>query len=369
MIRFLDLKKQYHQLKSEIDKAIQTVIGETAFIGGRFVKSFEEDFAKYLKANHCVGVANGTDALEIAIKALELPYQSEIIVPANSFIASAEAVTNSGHKVVFCDCDYANYTLDLEDLKKRITSKTRAVMAVHLYGHPVDMGSLLEITSEYNLRVIEDCAQAHGAEYKTQKVGTFGDVATFSFYPGKNLGAYGDAGAIVTQSQELAIKCRMIANHGRMAKYDHLFEGRNSRLDGMQAAILSVKLRYIDQWNEKRRYIASLYHQGLEKCAELSLMKVEEWATPVFHIYPIRTKLRDQLKEHLKQHHIETGIHYPISLPKLKAYSDLGEIDNKMKANAYDKELLSLPMGEHLEDNQVQEVIHSVVNFFQEGVT
>lgn len=233
MIEFLDLNKQYHSIKEEIDSAIMAVIHESAFISGKYVEIFEKEFATYQVADYCVGVANGTDAIEIAIEALNLPNGSEIIVPANSFIASSEAITRSGHRVVFCDCDENNYTISIRSLKEKLTQKTRAVLAVHLYGHPCDMDKILSIASQNNLKVIEDCAQAHGAEYKGKKVGTIGDIATFSFFPSKNLGAYGDGGAILTNNAHLAEKCRMIANHGRIEKYNHKFEGRNSRLDGL----------------------------------------------------------------------------------------------------------------------------------------
>ena len=230
MIKFLDLQKQYTSIQQEIDDAIAAVIRDSAFVGGKYVEQFEDAFAAYQQAQYCVGVGNGTDALEMAIEVLDLPPHSKILVPANSFIASAEAVTRSGHQVVFCDCHPRNYTLSLEDVQQKIDPDTRAIIAVHLYGHPADMDALLDIANTYNLKVIEDCAQAHGAEYKGRKVGTFGEIGTFSFYPGKNLGAYGDGGAIITNNQELAERLRMLANHGRVSKYDHAFEGRNSRL-------------------------------------------------------------------------------------------------------------------------------------------
>ncbi len=231
MIRFLDLEKQYRSIAPAINAAVRAVIADQAFIGGKYVAAFEEEFARFVGGGICVGVGNGTDALEIAIEALSLPPQSEIIVPANSFIATSEAVTRAGHRVVFCDCDPDTYTLSVADFAEQISSETRAVIPVHLYGQPCDMTPILDLAARHRLRVIEDCAQAHGAEYRGRRVGTFGDAATFSFYPGKNLGAYGDAGAIVCREEELACQCRMIANHGRLRKYEHLFEGRNSRLE------------------------------------------------------------------------------------------------------------------------------------------
>jgi dTDP-4-amino-4,6-dideoxygalactose transaminase len=316
MIKFLDISAQYQGIKEEVDEAIQSVIARSAFIGGEYVAKFEHEFAQYLNVAHCLGVANGTDALEIAIEALNLPVGSEIIVPANSFISSSEAVSRQGHKVIFSDCDSESYIVSVEDVKKRITSKTKAIIAVHLYGHPCDMGALLNLADEHDLYVIEDCAQAHGAEYNGKKVGGLGDIATFSFYPGKNLGAYGDGGAITSNNESLMTKCKMIANHGRIAKYDHEFEGRNSRLDGLQAAILSVKLRYLSEWTQRRIEIARHYSESLKGITDIILPVKQEWAKHVYHLFVIRTDRRDELKHHLEDMDIQVGVHYPVALPK-----------------------------------------------------
>lgn len=365
MVKFLDLYSQYKSIQNEIDHAIKSVITDTAFIGGKYVKQFEAAFAAFLGCGYCIGVGNGTDAIEIAIESLELPRGSEIIVPANTFIASSEAVTRSGYKVVFCDCNADNYTIDTDDVKRRITAKTSAVIAVHLYGHPCDMGALLAIASENKIKVIEDCAQSHGAEYKGKMAGGLGDIAAFSFYPGKNLGAYGDGGAIVTNNNELAEKCRMIANHGRMEKYNHMFEGRNSRLDGLQAAILNIKLKYLNSWLEARRNVAALYRESLSGISEIILPVEEEWAKHVYHLFVIRTNARDSLADYLKENGINTGIHYPISLPKLKAYSYLGQDIEDIKANKFDSQLLSLPMGEHLSSQDINTVCSAIKNYFK----
>ena len=295
---------------------------------------------------------------------MDLPKSSEIIVPANSFIASAEAVTRVGHRVVFCDCD-ENYTISIKSLKEKITPKTKAIIAVHLYGHSCDMDRILKIAKEYNLKVIEDCAQAHGAEYKGKKVGGFGDIGTFSFYPGKNLGAYGDGGAIVTNNENLAKKCKMIANHGRIEKYNHEFEGRNSRLDGLQAAILSVKLKYLDNWINIRIKIADYYLKNLKDINDIILPKREKWAKQVYHLFVIRTKERDKLQKYLKENGIQTGIHYPISLPKLKAYKYLNQDKENFFANMVDSELLSLPIGEHLSEDDLKKVVNAIKGFFK----
>ena len=357
MIKFLDLQRQYNLIKSEIDVAISSVISETAFVGGKFVKKFEEEFAAYCTANFCIGVGNGTDALEIAIESLCLPEGSEIIVPANSFIASSEAVTRQGHKVVFADVTNDSYILDIADVESRITENTKAIMAVHLYGHPCDMDPLLELAKKHDLRIIEDCAQAHGAEYKDRRVGSIGDIATFSFYPGKNLGAYGDGGAITTNSESLATKSRKIANHGRIPKYDHEFEGRNSRLDGLQAAILSVKLRYLDEWTDKRILVANYYLEALEGVEGITLPVRQSWAKQVYHLFVIRSENRDAIKECLDAAGVQSGVHYPISLNELRAYTYLGQANDCRFASESASSLMSLPIGDHIKNDDVDYVV------------
>jgi len=356
MVKFLDLYAQYLTIKSEIDLAITDVIRESAFVGGKYVQKFEESFASYINANHCVGVANGTDALEISIESLNLPSGGEIIVPANSFISSAEAVTRTGYKVVFCDANSDDYTINLDDVKKRITPNTVAIMAVHLYGHPCDMDPLTKISKEHNIKIIEDCAQAHGAEYKGKRVGSIGDIGCFSFYPGKNLGAYGDGGAIVTNDEELARKCRMIANHGRTAKYNHEFEGRNSRLDGLQASILCVKLNHLDTWTDHRIMIANEYINQLKEVVEVTLPVRKEWVRQVYHLFVIRYHDRESLKSKLFENDIQAGVHYPIALPKLLAFAYLKQGEEDGFAWGSDKELLSLPIGEHIFQTSVYKI-------------
>lgn len=364
MVKFLDLALQYETIKPEIDQAIHDVIAQSAFIGGEYLKNFEQEFSGYCGAEFCIGVGNGTDALEIAIEALNLPPSSEIIVPANSFIASSEAVTRQGHKVVFADCDPQSYVISIEDVKKRITPKTKAIVAVHLYGHPCDMDALQTLADQHCLFIIEDCAQSHGAECQGRKVGSIGDIGTFSFYPGKNLGAYGDGGAITTNNPDLAKKCRMIANHGRTAKYDHEFEGRNSRLDGLQAAILSVKLKYLPEWTEKRIDVANYYLENLKDIPQIKLPIRQDWAKQVYHLFVIRTDKRDDLGKFLADKGIQTGVHYPISLPKLKAYDYTSQADEPMFANQSDTKLLSLPIGEHLNEQNLAQVVAAIKEFF-----
>lgn len=362
MIKFLDLKKQYESIQIRIDDAIKSVIMDTAFIGGKYVEKFEREFADYIGAHYCLGVANGTDALEIALWSLNLPKGSEVLVPANTFIATAEAVSRNGLIVRFVDCS-EDYTVDIESLKAHITTNTSAIIVVHLYGQVCSMREILDIAEARHLKIVEDCSQAHGATYYNQKVGTFGDIATFSFYPGKNLGAYGDGGAIVTNSQALFNKCQMYANHGRNSKYSHEFEGINSRLDGIQAAILSVKLSYLDVWTEHRRMIAQAYFHSLKEIP-VSVPLIKDNVAHVWHLFVIRTEYRDALVAYLRTKNIECGVHYPIALPKLKAYQYITQDCSSFKACNEDQKLLSLPIGDHIEIEDVAFISQNIESFF-----
>ena len=267
--------------------------------------------------------------------------------------------------MVFCDCNEDNYTISISSLKSKITPNTKAIIVVHLYGHPCDMDNILSIAKENSLKIIEDCAQSHGAEYKGKKVGAIGDIGTFRFYPGKNLGAFGDGGAIVTNNENLAIKSRMIANHGRVKKYNHEFEGRNSRLDGLQSAILSVKLKHLDVWTDARIKIANYYLENLKDVAGIVLPKRENWAKQVYHLFVIRTRKRDELQIYLKDNGVSSGIHYPISLPKLKAYDYINQSDEDFFSNNNDAELLSLPIGDHLSEGELDLIVKSIKDFFK----
>ena len=369
MIKFLDLFSQYESIKPQVDEAIENVLKETAFIGGKYLKQFEEDFSKFIGVSHCIGVGNGTDALEIAIESLNLPPNSEIIVPKNSFISSSEAVTRSGHKVVFSDVCNDSHIICISDLEERITNKTKAIMAVHLYGHPCDMDELARLAKKNSLYIIEDCAQAHGAKYKEKVVGSIGDISAFSFYPGKNLGAYGDGGAITTNDPKLAKKARMISNHGRIDKYDHIFEGRNSRLDGLQSAILSIKLNYIEEWTNHRISIANLYKNELKNVSSIKLPLEKEWAKQVYHLFVIQALNRDKLKGNLIENGVETGIHYPISLPELKAYRYLKKDKKDVFSNNINDSLLSLPIGEHITKKEVNKISNLIKKFYKSSET
>ena len=358
-IPFVDLRLQYLSIKDEIDSAIQKVIFESAFIGGNDLKSFENNFANFVGANYCIGVGNGTDALFIALKSLGISKGDEVITVANSFIATSEAIAMTGASVVFVDCDEKTYNIDVNKIEQKITNKTRAIIPVHLYGQPAAMDEILNIAKKYNLFIIEDAAQAHGSKYHGKNIGVLGDFACFSFFPGKNLGAYGDAGAIVTNNSDLAKKARMFANHGRTEKYNHEFEGVNSRLDGLQAAILNVKLKHLDEWTERRRTIAKMYDEGLRD------LLVTPYVLPdvrhVYHLYVIRVQNRDKIVKHLKEKGIHTGIHYPIPLPFLNAYQYMGHKQEDFSvAYSLKDEILSLPIHGSMPDEQVEYVISNL---------
>lgn len=364
-IPLVDLKAQYTAIKAEVDQAIGDVITASAFIGGRHVDAFEKAFAQYCSARHCIGVGNGTDALFITLKTLGIGHGDEVITVANSFIATSEAITLTGARVVFVDIDPKTYNIDVSKIEAKINGNTKAIIPVHLYGQPADMDPILELARKHGLKVIEDCAQAHGARYKGRPIGTMGDAATFSFYPGKNLGAYGDGGAIVSNNGEFALKAKMFANHGRVEKYDHAMEGVNSRLDGLQAAILNVKLAHLPQWTEARRQHAYLYnrlltHPGVTKPTESANV------IAVYHLYVIRVKreLRGSLQKHLLAKGISTGIHYPIPLPKLKAYAYLNHTENDFpRAYAAAGEIVSLPMYAELDEEKIAYVAKEVTAF------
>lgn len=356
-VPLVDLKTQYLSIKGEIDQAISNVIQKSAFIG-EAVRSFEENFSSYIGVKSCVGVGNGTDAISIAQKSLGVSEGDEVITAANTFIATSEAITQTGATIKFVDCDKDTYNIDVSKIEQAVSKNTKAIIPVHLYGQPADMDRIGDIASEYGLYIIEDAAQAHGAAYKNQKVGTFGHVACFSFYPGKNLGAYGDAGAIVTNDENLEKKMRMMANHGRMDKYNHESEGVNSRLDGLQAAILDVKLKYLKKWTERRREIARRYDEALH---DVVTPKVHPMASHVYHLYVVRVRNRDQVRAFLSERGISTGIHYPVPLPFLKAYSYLDYKPSDFPvANSYKDEILSLPMHGDLSDDQVDYVVEVV---------
>ncbi len=357
-VPFVDLKAQYLSIKGEIDATIADIIERTAFIGGEAVSRFETAFAQYCGVDHCVGVANGTDSLALALRALGVGPGDEVITVANSFIATAEAVTMAGARVVFVDIDPRTYNIDTARIEEKITARTRAIIPVHLYGQPADMDPIVAIARKHGLYVIGDAAQAHGARYKGHPIATLADVTSFSFYPGKNLGAYGDGGAIVTNNPEVAAKVRLLANHGRTSKYDHSHEGVNSRLDGLQAAVLNVKLPHMEAWTEARRANARRYNAALAGSGVVTPQELDD-VRAVYHLYVVRVPAdrREALQVTLKQAGIDTGIHYPIALPYLKAYEYLGATPADFPvALAVSSEILSLPMYGELSASQVDYV-------------
>jgi len=363
-VPFLDLKAQYQSIKSEVDEAIQSVVESSAFVKGPAVRQFQKNFAEYCGAKYAVGVANGSDALYLALRALGIGAGDEVITTPDTFIATTEAITLTGAQVVFVDVNPKTYNIDISKIEEKITTKTKAIIPVHLFGQPADMEPILEIAQKHNLKVIEDAAQAHGAFYHGKRVGTFGDVACFSFYPGKNLGAYGDGGAVVTNNEEIATQVEKIADHGSFKKYIHEVEGVNSRLDSIQAAVLDVKLKYIDQWNESRRKNAYIYNEMLKKTDGVTTPVELENTKPVYHLYVIQVENRDNLQKKLSDAGIASGIHYPYSLHLTPAYQYLGLKRGSFPvAEKCADRFLSLPMYPELTESMIKTVCDAVRNF------
>lgn len=364
-IPLVGLFDQYQTIQPEIDAAIQNIITKSAFVGGEEVRRFESEFAAFCEARACVGVGNGTDALYLTLRALGLGPGDEVITVAHTFIATAEAISMTGATPVFIDVTHETMLMDPALIEPAITPRTKAIVPVHLYGQSCDMDAIMEIARRRNLKVVEDAAQAHGARWRGQRVGSIGDAATFSFYPGKNLGAFGDAGAVVSQDEALIEQIRMLANHGRLEKYTHKMEGVNSRLDGLQAAILRVKLRYLDEWNEKRRQIADAYREQLTNPA-IILPTVHENAEPVWHLFVIRLAEREQLQTSLKQEGIATGVHYPIPLHLQPAYEDRRASYQLPATERAAQEVLSLPMYPELQQEQIETICNAVSSPYAE---
>ena len=353
-VPFLDLKAQYVSIKDEVAVAIQQVLDKTAFAGGPFVAQFEQEFAEFCKTKNAVGVGSGTDALWLALLGLGIGPGDEVITVPNTFIATAEAISFCGAKPVFVDVDEKTYNMDPGLLEAAITPKAKAVIPVHLFGQMADMDPIMEIARKRGLYVIEDACQAHGAEYKGRMAGSIGDAGCFSFYPGKNLGAYGEAGAVVTNDAELAKKIRMLRDHGQEKKYYHGVVGWNARMDGFQGAILSVKLKYLRKWNEERRQNAGIYNQTLSNLDTVILPHEEGYGKHVYHIYTIRVKNRDSLISALVEKDIHCGIHYPIPLHLQKAYQVLGLGKGSFPASEESAgEFVSLPMFPELTQEKI----------------
>lgn len=370
-VSFLDLKAPYLELKEELDAAYQRVMDSGWYILGREVEAFEQEFAAYCETKYCVGVGNGLESLHLILRAMEIGAGDEVIVPANTYIATWLAVSYVGATPIPVEPDTNTYNIDPNKIEAAITSKTKAILAVHLYGQPADMDAINEIANRHNLRVIEDAAQAHGARYKNRRIGSLGNAAGFSFYPGKNLGAFGDGGAVTTNNQQLADKIRLLRNYGSCVKYQNEIKGFNSRLDELQAAFLRVKLTKLDEWNGRREQLAQYYLEKLAGITNLKLPYVPEWAKPVWHLFVITHPQRDRLKSHLDMVGIGNLIHYPIPPHLSDAYNS--KTEKFWKSGSYPitekiaAEILSLPIYPHLSPKELQRVIEVLLEVFKHG--
>lgn len=363
-IPFLDLKAPYEELRSELDDAYRRVMESGWYILGEEVEAFERDFARYCGVKHCVGVANGLDALHLILRAYNIGAGDEVIVPANTYIATWLAVSYAGAVPVPVEPVDATYNIDPQRIVHAITPRTKAILVVHLYGQPADMEPIHDVARQFNLRVIEDAAQAQGAVYKGRKAGALGDAAGWSFYPGKNLGAYGDAGGVTTDDDELADRVRVLRNYGSRIKYVNEVQGFNSRLDPLQSAFLGVKLKYLDEWNQRRKILRGCYMEELSDVPGLILPHVPEGMDPAWHLFVIRHPMRDALQKHLQNEGIGTLIHYPIPPHLSDAYRNMGLGDGAFPiTEAIHREVLSLPLGPHMTQKQVVRVSEAIRKF------
>lgn len=365
-IPFLDLQLHHEPLLPEIRRAFDEVIASSAFAGGRFVDQFDQDFAAFCDARHSLGVGNGTEALWAALLAVGVKPGDEVVTVSSTFMATVEAITHCGARPVFVDIDERTYTMDPSLIEAAITDKTRAIVPVHLFGQPADMDPILAIAREHGLAVVEDACQAHGARYKGRPVGTLGDAGCFSFYPGKNLGAFGEAGGVITNRDDVADFIRLFRDHGQRKKYDHVLDGWNARMDGLQAAVLSIKLKNLEKSNELRRQHAAVYHELLR---ELPLIQpfVADYALPVFHIYAIRVANRDAVLNAMAGAGVSCGIHYPVPVHRMKAYEHLGIPAGVLPVSEKCAEgFLSLPMFPELTETQLRRVARVLADVLNE---
>jgi dTDP-4-amino-4,6-dideoxygalactose transaminase len=367
-IPFVNLKAQYHVLREDLQQSWNEILQSAAFISGPQVEQFERAFATLCEAKHAIGVANGTDALMLALKALGTGPRDEVITAANSFIATAEAIVHAGAQPIFVDINPQTYNIDIEQIEAHITPRTKAIIPVHLYGQPADMDPILGIAEKHGLYVIEDAAQAHGAQYKGRRVGSLGHAACFSFYPSKNLGACGDAGAVVTNDDQVALAARKLRDHGGIEKYQHDFVGYNSRLDTLQAAALLLKLKYLVKWNRLRQEHALLYNELLSQIPGIVTPKVLEGVTHVYHLYVVRVEWgeRDKLQQSLHECGVQTGIHYPKPLSSLQPFISSRATPFPIAEESAQK-ILSLPLYPELERSQIEYVAEQISNYMQEG--
>ncbi len=363
-IEFIDLKRQYKNHKTEIDNAIHNVLDKGTFTLGEELEIFEREFADFCEAKYCVGVASGTDALFLSLLAFGIKAGDEVITVPNSFIATALCISMAGAKPVFVDINPKTYNIDTTKIEEKITSRTKAIIPVHLYGQPADMDVIKEIAAKHNLKILEDACQAHGARYKGVRVGNFGDAAAFSFYPSKNLGAYGDGGAIITNNKELAEKVSALRVFGGKERDYYKIKGINSRLDIMQAAVLRVKLKYLDEWSEKRRQNAKLYNELLKE-SDVVIPAVLDNTLSVFHLYVIRAHQRDGLQKYLKEKGINTIVHYPLPVHLQLAYRELGYKEGDFpETEKVSQEILSLPIFPELTEEEIKYISQSIMGFY-----
>jgi len=363
-IDFLDLSTQHDPIRDELNNAINAVIDKSHFIKSPPVERFEKEFLKYIGGNYIVSCGNGTDALEITLRSFEIGFGDEVIVPAMSWISTSEVVATAGAKPVFVDIEKDSYCIDVSKIEEKITSKTKAIIPVHLYGHPANMPEINRIAKKHALVVIEDCAQAHGAEINGEKAGTFGDAATFSFFPTKNLGAFGDAGAIIFKNKKIKDLAATISNHGQKERHHHILNGRNSRMDGMQAAILTVKLNYLEKWNRERKDLASIYLQELKTLTKIKLPNSHYNMEHVYHLFVIAVKKRNELHNYLKDKGISTMIHYPKALPFQACYTEYNYSSEIFPvAFAAQESILSLPFYPGMTKTQVFYVCNQIKEF------
>ena len=359
-VPFVDLRLQYRNIRSEIGSAIRDVIENAAFVLGPAVERFETDFAEYLDVDHVVGTSNGTTALQLALLALGIGPGDEVIVPAHTFVATAEAVSHVGAKPVLVEVQERSGNLDPTMLPAAVTARTRAIIPVHLYGQPADLDPILQFGKERQIPIVEDACQAHGARYRGVRIGTFGVASCFSFYPGKNLGAYGEAGAVATNDPEIAAKVRRLRNHGETRRYHHAEVGYNARMEGIQGAVLAVKLKHLDAWNRARVAHADCYSEMLKDCGVITPITADD-REHVFHLYVVRSPERDELREHLAGREVQTGLHYPVPVHLQPAYASLGHREGDFPiAESWARECLSLPMYPELKREQLDGVVQGV---------
>jgi len=376
-IPFLDLKSQYSSVREDVQREINEVLDNTAYICGKKVAAFEREFAKANNAKFCLGLSSGTDALHLAYWTLGIGISSQVreqklreemdqvIVPVNTYIATSETITMVGARPVFVDHEEESFNIDPKKIEQKITRRTKAIVVVHLYGQPADMDPILTICRKHNLILIEDCSQAHFAEYKGRRVGTFGQVATFSFYPGKNLGAYGEAGAVLTNDEALYDQMLRYRQHGAIVKYSHDIEGHNYRMEELQAAVLGVKLRHLDKWTEARREVAARYRSMLAEVKQVKVAAELPYARHVYHLLEVRVQKRQELMEYLKDKNIETGLHYPEPLHLQRAYGYLGYRRGDFPiAEECCREILSVPLFAEMTEAQTQYVVDSIIEFY-----